>query len=87
MWYEICSFFVKGVVIDLINEFGIRLNDECLERLELLLKGLSPLGFSVIDFKENLELLIILRKGLSRVCYLRFIITADDYENIGEVFE
>lgn len=87
MWYEICSFFVKGVVIDLINEFGIRLKDECLERLELLLRGLSPLGFSIMDFKDNLEFSIILKKGVSRICFLKFSITTDDYESIGEVFE
>lgn len=87
MWYEICSNFTKGLVIDLINEFGIRLKDSCLDRLEKTISGLSPLGFSILDYKDDIIISIVLRKGVSRLCYLKFDIFASDYENIGEVFQ
>lgn len=87
MWFDVCSNFVKGVYCDLANEYGIKLNDKCLERLEGVLSHLSPVGFSIIDHKEDFMLSIVLSQRCSKVSYLKFVVTPEDYIDIGVVYE
>lgn len=85
--YEFCSDFIQGLYIDFFTEYGVRLTDNCLRRLQKTLGDIKALGFSVLDDKEGFLISIILPQRVSRVSYLKFKISTYDYVDVGAVYE